>query len=199
MYTNAFQAPAASWAAISSLAARYPCTPGLIFQLKTKYSTPGRFIRFMLNAVALILHLIAINVWVGGTFFAIVILSRALRDIGTSQQLTLWQLVFRHFFAWTWLAVFILLSSGTWLVYGVYGGFDTIPIYIMLMGILAVLMIANYIFIYFVPYRQFRQLLRVDDIDSCLRKLAVIRFAGIINMMLGLCIVVIIGSGPYLL
>jgi uncharacterized membrane protein len=153
----------------------------------------------MMNAIALILHLIAINVWVGGTFFAIVILGRAIRNVDTSQQLKLWQLIFRRFFAWTWLAVFILLASGTWMVYGVYGGFESIPAYVMLMGLIALLMIVNYLFIYFVPYRQYRQLVQTDDIDSSLQKLTVIRFAGIINMVLGLCIVVIIGSGPYLL
>lgn len=153
----------------------------------------------MLNATALILHLIAINVWVGGTFFAIVILGRAIRNVDTSQQLALWQLVFRRFFAWTWVAVFILLSSGTWMVYSVYGGFETIPAYVKLMGIIALLMVANYMFIYFVPYRQYKRMLRIGDIDASLRKLAIIRFVGIINMLLGLCIVVIIGSGPYLL
>lgn len=152
----------------------------------------------MLNGIALILHLVAINVWVGGTFFAIVILGRALRNVDTLPQLKLWQLIFRRFFAWTWLAVLILLTSGIWMVYGVYGGFETVPGYVVLMGLIALLMIANFLFIYVVPYRQYQQLLMKNDIDSCLRKLAVIRFTGIINMVLGLCIVVIIGSGPYL-
>jgi uncharacterized membrane protein len=152
----------------------------------------------MLNGIALILHLVAINVWVGGTFFAIVILSQALRTMDTLPQLKLWRLIFRRFFAWTWLAVFILLTSGIWMVYGVYGGFESVPGYIMLMGLIALLMIANFLFIYIVPYRQYQQSLLIDDIDSCLRSLAVIRFTGIINMVLGLCIVVIIGGGPYL-
>jgi uncharacterized membrane protein len=153
----------------------------------------------MLNAIALILHLIAINVWVGGTFFAIVILGRAIKNISAAQQLVLWQLVLQRFFNWAWIAVFILLISGTWMVYSIYGGFDTIPVYIMLMGLIALLMISVFIYIYFFPYRQYKLLVQMNDIDSCIRKLAVIRFAGIINMILGLCVVVVIGSGPYLL
>lgn len=153
----------------------------------------------MLNAIALILHLVAINVWVGGTFFAIVILGRAIKNISAAQQLVLWQLVLRRFFNWAWIAVFILLISGTWMVYSIYGGFDTIPVYIMLMGLIALLMISVFIYIYFFPYRQYKLLVQMNDIDSCIRKLAVIRFAGIINMILGLCVVVVIGSGPYLL
>jgi uncharacterized membrane protein len=152
----------------------------------------------MFDALALILHLVAINVWVGGTFFAIVILGRAIRNVDNAQQLLLWRLVFKRFFTWAWIAVIIILSSGTWMVHSVYGGFGRIPIYVMLMGILALLMITVFVFIYFGPYRQFKQLVTMNSIDSCLQKLTIIRFAGIINMVLGLCIVVIIGSGPYL-
>jgi len=153
----------------------------------------------MLNAIALILHLVAINVWVGGTFFAIVILGRAIKNVEATQQLVLWQLVLRHFFTWAWTAVFILLSSGSWMVYSIYGGFDTIPVYVMLMGIIALLMICVFIFIYFFPYRQYKLLAQINDVENCMLKLAVIRFAGTINMILGLCIVVVIGSGPYIL
>ena len=153
----------------------------------------------MLNAIALILHLVAINVWVGGTFFAIVILGRAIKNIAAAQQLLLWQLVLERFFTWAWVAVFILLTSGTWMVYSIYGGFDTIPVYIMLMGLIALLMISVFIYIYFFPYQQYKLLVQTNDVDSCVQKLAVIRFAGTINMILGLCVVVVIGSGPYIL
>ena len=153
----------------------------------------------MLNAIALILHLVAINVWVGGTFFAIVILGRAIKYMATAQQLLLWQLVLERFFIWAWVAVFILLTSGTWMVYSIYGGFDTIPVYIMLMGLIALLMISVFIYIYFFPYQQYKLLVQTNDVDSCVQKLAVIRFAGTINMILGLCVVVVIGSGPYML
>ena len=152
----------------------------------------------MLNAIALILHLVAINVWVGGTFFAIVILGRAIKYMATAQQLLLWQLVLERFFTWAWVAVFILLTSGTWMVYSIYGGFDTIPVYIMLMGLIALLMISVFIYIYFFPYQQYKLLVQTNDVDSCIQKLAVIRFAGTINMILGLCVVVVIGSGPYI-
>jgi len=153
----------------------------------------------MLNAIALILHLVAINVWVGGTFFAIVILGRAIKNIAAAQQLLLWQLVLERFFTWAWVAVFILLTSGTWMVYSIYGGFDTIPVYIMLMGLIALLMISVFIYIYFFPYQQYKLLVQTNDVDSCIQKLAAIRFAGTINMILGLCVVVVIGSGPYIL
>jgi uncharacterized membrane protein len=153
----------------------------------------------MLNAIALIFHLVAINVWVGGTFFAIVILGRAIKNIAAAQQLIVWKLVLERFFTWAWVAVFILLTSGTWMVYSIYGGFDTIPVYIMLMGLIALLMISVFIYIYFFPYRQYKRLVQTNDVDSCIQKLAAIRFAGTINMILGLCVVVVIGSGPYIL
>ena len=70
---------------------------------------------------------------------------------------------------------------------------------IMLMGLFALLMVVNYTYIFFVPYRQNQRLLQMNDMEACLRVLARIRFAGIINIVLGLCIVIIIGSGPQLL
>ena len=85
------------------------------------------------------------------------------------------------------------------MVYSIYGGFDTIPVYIMLMGLIALVMISVFIYIYFFPYQQYKLLVQTNDIDSCIQKLAVIRFAGTINMILGLCVVVVIGSGPYIL
>ncbi|NNJ97770.1 MAG: hypothetical protein HKP12_11490 [Gammaproteobacteria bacterium] len=100
---------------------------------------------------------------------------------------------------WPRVSVAILLGTGTWMVYGIYGGFDSIPPHIMLMGLVALLMVVNYTYIFFVPYRQYQRLLQMNDMEACLHRLARIRFAGIINMVLGPCIVVIIGSGPQLL
>ena len=152
----------------------------------------------MLTPLALILHLIAINIWVGGTFFTVVILGRAIRTVEAAQRLLLWQLVLRRFFAWTWLAVLMLLCSGIWLVYSLYGGFAGIPAYIALMGLLALLMVANFLFIFLVPYARLRHRTKSGDIDGSLRLLQIIRYLSIINITLGLSIVVIIGSGPHL-
>ena len=153
----------------------------------------------MLTAIALILHLIAINIWVGGTFFTVVILGRAIRTVEATQRQLMWQLVLRRFFAWTWLAVVVLLCSGIWMVYSLYGGFASVPAYVVLMGLLALLMAANFFFIFFMPYAQFRQAITRGDIDGSLRRLQIIRYLSIINIVLGLCIVVVIGSGPHLL
>ena len=85
------------------------------------------------------------------------------------------------------------------MIYSAYGGFKTIPVYVALMGLLAMLMVANFIFIYFIPYRQYQQLVRLRHFNACVQKLAMIRFVGIMNMVLGAGIVVIIGSRMYLM
>jgi uncharacterized membrane protein len=54
----------------------------------------------MLSSIALLLHLVAINIWVGGSFFAIVILGRVIKKLETQQQLVVWQLVLKRFFLW---------------------------------------------------------------------------------------------------
>jgi len=153
----------------------------------------------MLSSIALLLHLVAINIWVGGSFFAIVILGKGIIKLETQQQLLVWQLVLKRFFFWAWIAVAVLLSSGTGLIYLRYAGFQNTPLHILLMGIIALLMVLNFLFIYLVPYRQFRQLVQEEDVEACLQKLHMIRMAGILNLVLGICIVFVITGGPYLL
>lgn len=152
-----------------------------------------------MNGIALILHLVAINIWIGGPFFATVILGRAIKNVETHEQLILWQLIFRRFFFWAWVAVGIILVSGAWMIYHIYGGISLLPLHVKLMGGIALTMIFVFLFIYLFPYRQFKGLLEAEDVDGCIRKLAVIRFASVINIILGISIVVVIGGGPYFL
>ena len=151
------------------------------------------------NALAIVLHLMAINIWVGGTFFSVVVVNHAAASLETPQQLKLMQQVFRRFFFWVWIAVLILLSSGAWMVFSIYGGVDTVPLYIILMMVVAVLMMTVFVTIFFGPYRQYQKSLALEDFASCLRQLARIRWMSKINMVLGLGVLLIIGGGPHLL
>jgi uncharacterized membrane protein len=63
--------------------------------------------------VALLLHLLAAVIWVGGMFFAHV----ALRPVAAAQlespvRLTLWAGVFKVFFPWVFAAIATLLLTG---------------------------------------------------------------------------------------
>ena len=61
------------------------------------------------SAVANALHVLAAVVWVGGMFFAYVVLRPAVGDIEpASERLKLWARVFPRFFAWVWAVVIVL-------------------------------------------------------------------------------------------
>jgi len=153
----------------------------------------------MSNSIALILHLIAINIWIGGSFFATIILGRAIKHIETHQQLIVWELVLSRFFRWAWIAVFILLGSGGWMFYHLYARGLFAPLHVKLMGIIALIMVALFFFIYFVPFRQFKRVLQEEDVEACLRELSVIHVASTVNLVLGFCVVFVIAGGPYFL
>ena len=70
-----------------------------------------------------LIHLLAALVWVGGMFFAYVVLRPvAVEVLEPPQRLRLWEGVFRRFFVWVWVAVAILLGSGSYLIVQL-GGF----------------------------------------------------------------------------
>lgn len=153
----------------------------------------------MFNALAVILHLVAINIWVGGMFFIIMVLGRVVATLEIPEQHAFWQKVLRRFFFWVWLAVTALLSTGIGMILYRFGGIGNAPLYVLVMASLGVLMATVFFLIYFVFYKRFLHDMQVSDIESSRHQLRIIRRLGIVNMILGLCVVVTIGGGPYLL
>lgn len=151
----------------------------------------------MLNTFAIIFHLIAINIWVGGMFFIIVVLGRVMSSLEIAEQNDLWQKILPRFFFWVWLAAIVLLISGGGMIFYRFGGFSHIPGYILMMAGFGVLMVLVFSIIYFVFYQRFKYEMQNGNMDASRYQLRIIRLLGIVNMALGFCVVIIIGSGPY--
>ena len=69
-------------------------------------------------SIAIGLHILAAVIWIGGMFFAYMVL----RPVAASQleppaRLTLWAACFDRFFVWVWLAVVLLPLSGYWILF----------------------------------------------------------------------------------
>lgn len=80
------------------------------------------------------LHVLAALVWVGGMFFAWLVLRPAtVAALEGPARLRLWVEVFRRFFRWVWLAVVILAISGIGMLHMRFNGFETAPKYIHVM------------------------------------------------------------------
>jgi uncharacterized membrane protein len=153
----------------------------------------------MLNALPIILHLLAINVWVGGTFFTVVILPHAAASLEPAERHPFMRIVFKRFFFWVWLAMMILISTGGWMIYRVFGGIINAPLYVVLMMSITLLMVCVFLLIYFGSYRLYVQSLKQENLSDSERHLDYISLLSKINMALGICVVLVIGGGPHFL
>src|SRR5699024_9220706 len=97
-------------------------------------------------ALAYSLHVLAALIWVGGMFFAWMILRpAAVTALEGPARLKLWVEVFERFFVWVWIAVVILPISGVGLLQMRFNGFETAPRYVQIMMGLYIVMVALFI------------------------------------------------------
>ena len=89
------------------------------------------------------LHVLSALVWVGGMFFAWMVLRpAAMKALEGPARLKLWVEVFQGFFRWVWVAVVLLPISGVGMIHLQYAGFETAPRYVQVMMGLYVVMTA---------------------------------------------------------
>jgi uncharacterized membrane protein len=141
--------------------------------------------------LALILHLLSVIVWIGGMFFSHAVLRPAAIPLEHRLRLELWNRVLALFFRYVWIAVVLLLTTGFWIIFDLYGGFAGLPVRIHFMTGLGLVMIANFTFIYTAPYAAFRR--AVDDqlYDVATLKQGTIRRLILANLVLGTSIIVV--------
>lgn len=147
--------------------------------------------------VGLALHALAAVIWVGGMFFAHMILRPSALPLEPATRFQLWCRVFSRFFAWVWLCIAVLLVSGFAIVIFGQGGFRTAGIHIHAMTGLGLVMTANYVFLYFVLWPRFRRAVDSENWQSAPSRLAAIRHLVTVNLVLGLATVAIAASGRY--
>lgn len=140
------------------------------------------------------LHALAAVVWVGGMFFAYLVLRPAAGRLEPPHRLALWRGVFARFFSWVWGAILVLLVSGYGMVLGLMGGFAGAGLHVHIMQALGIVMMLLFAHLFFAPWRRFKQAVDSRDFQKAGTQLAVIRKIVAVNLVLGL-LVVIIGSG----
>jgi uncharacterized membrane protein len=151
-------------------------------------------------SIALTLHLLAVVIWVGGMFFAYMILRPAAATVLEPQQrLTLWSATFARFFPWVWLAIINILASGYWMLLGPFGGMANAPLYVHVMNGLGLLMMLIFAHVYFAPYRQLRNAVLGMRWQEGGKALSTIRTLIGINLLIGLITIAIGAGGKYLI
>ena len=78
----------------------------------------------MMLTLSVAFHVVAAVIWVGGMFFALIVLRPSTGPLDPPVRLALWQRVFSRFFPWVWAAVVVLLVSGFAMVIWGFGGFS---------------------------------------------------------------------------
>lgn len=150
--------------------------------------------------IAVLLHVLAVVVWVGGMFFAYMFLRPvAAGQLEPPARLALWAGVFSRFFPWVFASIAVILGTGLWMVYGVFGGFGATGLYINLMFWLGCVMMLIFFHVYFAPYRRLRTAVEQGDWPAGGRQLAMIRVMVGVNTLIGLAVVAIASGGRFLL
>jgi uncharacterized membrane protein len=136
-------------------------------------------------AVALALHIFGAVVWVGGMFSIYVCLRPALGTLPPPHRVRLMRIVFQRFFPWVWFAIILLVTGGYWKLFTTFGGFAARGLHIHAMQIIAALMTAFFLWLFYGLW------------SSAATSLNRIRLIIAVNLLLGSFVVIIGASGRY--
>lgn len=149
-------------------------------------------------SVYILLHVLAVVVWVGGMVFAY----NFLRPVAATlleppQRLTLWSDVFKRFFPYVWASVILIPITGYMMMFSIWGSMAQTPLYVHLMNGLGIVMILIYMHVYFAPFRRLKLAVSDQRWPDGAAALAQIRLLIGINMTLGLVVICIASAGRF--
>lgn len=148
-------------------------------------------------ALAYTLHVLAALVWVGGMFFAWMVLRPAAgAALEGPARLKLWVQVFQRFFVWVWVAVAVLPISGVGLIQLRFNGFETAPRYVQVMIGLYLVMTALFIRIQSLQLPELRNAVVAEDWPAGAAALGKIRRLVGCNLIIGLVLVALAAARP---
>ena len=148
-------------------------------------------------ALAYSLHLLAAMLWVGGMFFAWMILRpAAVAALEGPARLKLWVEVFQRFFVWVWAAVIILPISGVGLLQMRFSGFETAPRYVQVMMGLYIVMVALFIRVQSLQVPELRRAVEAQEWAAGAAVMVKIRRLVGCNLMVGVVLVAIAAARP---
>ena len=144
-------------------------------------------------SLAAALHTLSAVVWVGGMFFAYIVLRPATLPLEPPTRLMLWRRVFTGFFPWVFAAAVLLLITGFTLF---LGGYAAGP-HVHVMMAIGIIMILIFLHLFFAPWKRFKAALDAGNNPAAAAQLNQIRLLVLVNLILGLVNAAIGGSGRY--
>ncbi|MBC3410137.1 CopD family protein [Pseudomonas sp. SWRI51] len=141
------------------------------------------------------LHVLAALIWVGGMFFAWLVLRPAMVSaLEGPARLRLWVEVFRRFFGWVWLAVVVLAVSGVGMIHLRFVGFETAPRYVQVMIGGGIVMFALFMRVQALLLPELRAAVQAEDWAAGAGVLARIRRMVGVNLLIGVGVVAVASS-----
>lgn len=147
-------------------------------------------------ALAIVLHLLAAILWVGGMAFAHLCLRPASAALEPAARLRLFRRTLDRFFHIVLAAILVLLLTGYVLLFGPFGGFGGAPVYVHVMHALGWVMVLLFAHLYFAPWRRFGHCLDRGDLPAAAGQLGQVRIIVTVNLILGL-VTSALGTGRY--
>lgn len=148
-------------------------------------------------ATAYTLHVLAAIIWVGGMFFAHMVLRPAALDLEPAQRLPLWLRAFGRFFPWVWASVVVLPTTGSFILHDKFGGEAGAPIPVHIMLAVGWIMIVLFLILFFGPYRGMKRAMAAGDLPAAARRQGQVRLIVTINLVLGLAISALVVAGRW--
>jgi uncharacterized membrane protein len=147
---------------------------------------------------AVLLHVLAAVIWVGGMFFAYMCVRPvAAHLLEPPLRLPLWLGVFARFFPWVWAAVAVILATGLWMIFAKFGGFAHVGLHVHLMFGLGLIMMGIFMHVFFAPYARLRRAVAAQNWPAGGKALGQIRQLVGINTIIGLVVIAIASGGRY--
>ncbi|MBT2970405.1 MAG: hypothetical protein B6D72_09505 [gamma proteobacterium symbiont of Ctena orbiculata] len=147
-------------------------------------------------SIAMTLHLLGVIIWVGGMFFAHMVMRPVLNAaLEPQDRVPLLLGVFNHFFPWVWGSVIAILASGFWMLFVLYE--NGIGTWLGFMTVIGILMSVIFIYIYTIPYNQLRAAIANGEKPKVVVAVALIRRLILVNLILGLSVTLVAILGKY--
>ncbi|AZZ44623.1 hypothetical protein C1896_06635 [Pseudomonadaceae bacterium SI-3] len=143
------------------------------------------------------LHVLAALIWVGGMFFAWMVLRpAAVSELQAPERLKLWAEVFRRFFQWVWVSVLVLPISGIGMWHMRFDGLEAAPRYVHIMTGVFLVMLALFLRIQLLQLPELKRAIAEQNWPEGGAALGRIRKLVGINLLLGLAVVALASARP---
>lgn len=144
---------------------------------------------------AIAFHVLAAGLWLGGLFFAQVMLRP--HRLVPDPRFSFRRQALGRFFVVAWISIAIVLLSGIALVFLAYGGFGVVPRYVRAMMAFGILAALVYAYLYVLPWRRFRRAVSLMDWANAERKLGQVRWLVSVTVVLSAAAAALGAAGRY--